>query len=144
MKSEKRMKVLVIHHDAGASCAYSAIARSGGLDAFACEDTANVIGAIQDDEIDVLILDHDSQTGLEPLRQVCNAGFQLPAILITAHDVDQREAMNLGVKVILTKPPDLAQLRGSLAALTTPIVPASDIKVLFQFLERCEAAHHRK
>lgn len=144
MKSEKRMKVLVIHHDVGASCAYSAIARSGGLEAFACEDTADVIAAIQANDIDVLILDYDSRTGFEPLRQVCHAGFQIPAILITAHEVDQREAMNLGVKVILTKPPDLAKLRGSLAALSTPIVPVPDIKVLFQFLERCEAAHHRK
>lgn len=138
-----RMKVLVIHHDLGASCAYTAIARSAGWEAFACEDVGDVAAAIRDNDVDVVICEFSQQSGFTALRAIRHVDTSLPVILVTAHPVDQQEAMNLGVKMILSKPPDPAKLRESLAALATKL-PASDFKVLFEFLERCEVAHRRK
>ncbi len=143
METEKRLKVLVIHHDTGASCAYTAIARSAGWQVSSCEDTADVVGALGDNDIDVLIFEFSPESGFEALRKVRHVDARLPAILITAHPVDHQEAMSLGVKMIHPKPPDPAELRKSLDALATKL-PVSDFKVLFEFLERCEGAHQRK
>lgn len=143
MDTEKRLKVLVIHHDLGASCAYTAIARSAGWEASSCEDIGDVAGAVQDNDVDVVIFDFAPENGFTALRKVHQADPSLSAILITAHPVDHEEAMSLGVKMILPKPPDPSKLRQSLAALATEL-PASGFKVLFEFLERCEAAHPRK
>lgn len=143
MDTDKRLKVLIIHHDLGASCAYTAIARSAGWEVSSCEDTGDVVGAFGDNDVDVLIFDFSPESGFEALRKIRHVDRTLPAILISAHPVDHEEAMSLGVKMILPKPPDPAKLRESLDALATRL-PASDFKVLFEFLERCEAAHHRR
>jgi len=143
MDTEKRLKVLVIHHDLGASCAYTAIARSAGWEASSCEDIGDVVRAVQANEVDVVIFDFSPENGFAALRKVHHADPSLPAILITAHPVDHQEAMSLGVKMVLPKPPDPSKLRQSLAALVTEL-PSSDFKVLFEFLERCEAARPRK
>lgn len=55
MDTDKRLKVLIIHHDPGASCAYTAIARSAGWEVSTCEDTGDFAGAVRDDDVDVLI-----------------------------------------------------------------------------------------
>ena len=144
MDTEKRLKVLVIHHDTGASCAYTAIARSAGWEAFSCEDIGDVAGSIRDNDVDVLIFEFSAESGFEALRKVHHVDASLPVILITAHPVDHEVMMSLGVKVILPKPPDVEQLRETLAALTVTTAPSSDFKILFQFLERCDAVQRVK
>lgn len=143
MDTEKHLKVLVIHHDTGASCAYAAIARSAGWEVSSCEETGDVVGALGDNDVDVLIFEFSPESGFEALRKVRHVDTTLPAILITAHPVNHQEAMNWGVKMILAKPPGPAKLREGLEALTTKL-PASDFKVLLEFLERCEAVHLRR
>ena len=138
-----RMKVLVIHHDLGASCAYTAVVRSAGWEAFSCEDVGDVARAIRDNDVDVVIFEFSPENGFTALREIHRLDASPPTILVTAHPIDHREAMSLGVKITLTKPPDPAKLRESLAALATKL-PASDFKVLFEFLERFEPTHHRK
>jgi DNA-binding response OmpR family regulator len=142
MDTEERLKVLVIHHDLGACCAYMAIARSAGWEPSACEDQGDVAGALRRDDFDVLIFDFSPESGFLGLRKARDVAPTLPAILITSHPVDHHEAMSLGVKLILPKPPDPAKLRESLAALVNEL-PASDFKVLFEFLERCDASPFR-
>ena len=137
------MKVLVIHHDLGASCAYTAVVRFAGWEAFTCEDVGDVTRAIRDNDVDVVIYEFSPENGFSALRKVRHFDASLPVILGTAHPVDHQEAMSLGVKMIHSKPPDPARLRESLAALATKL-PASDFKVLFEFLERCEMAHRRE
>lgn len=142
MDTEERLKVLVIHQDLGACCAYMAIARSAGWEPLACEDDGDVVAAIEGNDFDVLIFDFSPERGFVGLRKARGMAPTLPAILISSHPVDHQEAISLGVKVVLPKPPDPAKLRESLAALVNE-QPASDFKVLFEFLERCDAAHHR-
>ncbi len=142
MDSKSPRKVLILHRDAGATCAYTAIARSAGWEASSCEEIGDVVGAIRDDDADVLIFDFAPERGFEALRKAHNVDKSLPTILITAHPVDHGEAMSLGVKMIFPKPPNPAELRQGLAALATKL-PASDFKVLFEFLERCDAAKSR-
>ena len=143
MDPETRRKVLVIHHDYGACCAYMAIARSAGWTVFSCDDMGDLAGAIRKYDVDVLIFDFSPADGFEALRKVRGVDPTLPTILITSHPVDHEQAMSLGVKLILPKPPNPAELRESLAALTATL-PASDFKVLFEFLARCEVAAHRR
>ena len=142
MDADVSLKVLVIHRDLGAGHAYAAIARSAGWAAFSCEDTGDVVAMVREKDVDVLIFDFSPESGFEALRKAQQADASLPTILITAHPVDHGEAMSLGVKMILPKPPNPAELRQGLAALATKL-PASDFKVLFEFLERCEAAKYR-
>jgi DNA-binding response OmpR family regulator len=144
MNAERRMKALVVSHDSGAACAYAVIARSGGWDAMVCGHDQDVVGTIRDGQIDALIFDFSPKIGIEALQRARQGDLWLPVILITAYPVDQGEMMNLGVKVILSKPPDLVRLREALAALSMPRLPVSDIKVLFQFLERCEATQRTR
>lgn len=143
MDPETRRKVLVIHHDFGACCAYTAIARSAGWAVVSCDDMGDLAGAIRKCDVDVLIFDFSPADGFEALRKVRGVDPTLPTILITSHPVDHEQAMSLGVKMILPKPPNPVELRESLAALTATL-PASDFKVLFEFLARCEAAGHRR
>jgi PAS domain S-box-containing protein len=69
MDTEKRLKVLVIHHDTGASCAYTAIARSAGWEVSSCEETGDVVGALGDNDVDVLIFEFSPESGFEALRK---------------------------------------------------------------------------
>ena len=115
------MKVLVIHHDLGASCAYTAVVRSAGWEAFTCEDVGDVTRAIRDNDVDVVIFEFSPENGFSALREIHHLDASLPTILVTAHPIDHGEAMSLGVKITLTKPPDPGKLRESLAALTTKL-----------------------
>lgn len=120
-------------------CAYTAIARGVGWEVFSCEDMGDLAGAIREHNVDVLIFDFSPENAFDALRKVRCIDATLPTILITAHPLNHEEAMSLGVKMILPKPPDPTELRESLAAVTTTL-PGSDFKVLFEFLARCEAA----
>lgn len=73
--------------------------------------------------------------GIEILRLIHGTGYELPSILVTEHPVPHDEAMSLGVKLILPKPPDTIRLRDALTALSKETVRPNDIKMLFQFLE---------
>ena len=139
------MKVLVFSHDTGTARAYMAIAKSGGWAAMTCADDPASIAAIRDAEVDAVVFDYSPGFGLEALHRIRQAGLHLPTILITTHPVDDAEMMALGVKVILPKPPDVLLLREALSALTAAPAPEpSDMKVLFQFLERCDSAHRHR
>ena len=144
MKKSAAGKVLVVSHDAGTARAYMAIAKSGGWIVAVCENDGSILDAIRDHTPDALIVDYSPDSGLGALRKVREVGFRLPTILITTHPVDEAVMMELGVKVILPKPPSITRLRETLKALTAAPFPASDMKVLFQFLERCDAPHRRQ
>ena len=131
---ETRLKVLVIYHDLGASYAYAAIARSAGWEAFSCDGIGDVVGAIRENDVDVVLFEFSAENDFTALRKVRHVDASLPTILVTAHPVDHWEAISFGVKMMLSKPPDPAKLRECLAALATKL-PASDCKVLFEFLE---------
>jgi len=107
-----------------------------------CDHDGNVIAVIRDHKVAVLIFDYSPSTGLGALQKVRHADLRPPAILIGAHPVDHEEIMALRVEAILSKPPDVTQLREALAALTATSERSSDFKILFQFLERCEGANN--
>ena len=143
MRAEKNLKVLVVHHDPGTNCAYEVIARSAGWETGSCESAADVVRVAREENPCVLILDFSPETDFDALRRLRDVGFKLPVILITLHSVDHHEAMALGVKMILPKPPDAVRLRESLAALASESA-AADFRILFEFLERCSPTRRRE
>ena len=142
MDTQKRRKVLVVSSDSGAACAYAAIAKSGGWKTLTCDHDEDLVAKVESNQIEAMVFDYSPEAGLTRLRKVRQAGLQLPTIVIATHPANEAEMMELDVKIILPKPSSVERLREVLTALTdAPEPEPSDMKVLFQFLERCDAAN---
>lgn len=143
-KSASR-RVLVVDSDLGGRHSYMAIARSAGWKAQACEDT-EAVGIVKKGGLDALILGHSSEKDLELLSQIHSEFGELPVILVTSARMDGAELRKLGVMVVVSKPPEIAELRQALADIDENAVRSSDFAIIFRFLESCSpserAARH--
>lgn len=136
--SGKRQKVLVVCDDDGAACAYAAIAKSGGWKAKTCSHEADIAAVVASHQPDAVIYDYDPRAGVTALRALRLTGSQIPVVVIATQLADDAEMMALDVHVILPRPPGIERLRETLRALTARAERSSDMRVLFQFLERCD------
>lgn len=144
-EGSRRMKALVLDRDDGGRQAYMAIARSCGWLALAATDEdPQIFRLIQDHAFDALILGLSLEVDLDALRRLREAGVEIPAILISAITLDHRAAQTLGVRAILSKPPEVSELRAALKTLEDPQLSAADFEIIFRFLERCAAMDRSK
>ena len=73
------LKILNIHHDAGPRCATRPLPALPDGMVSSCEDTGDVVGALDDDGVDILIFEFSPPRGFEPLRPLptskCSSSF---------------------------------------------------------------------
>ncbi len=134
----KDQKVLVVCDDDGAACAYAAIAKSGGWKTETCHHNSDIADVLATHRPAAVIFDYDTDAGLAALRALRVTGSQIPVIVLATRLANDAEMMPLDVEVILPRPPGIERLRETLRALTASAERPSDMKVLFQFLERCD------
>jgi len=113
------MRLLVIDDEPAVRKSMQMIAATDGWETFACDQFANAEQMIRDNSIDVLLCDYRMPpiTGLETIQQIRDAGLSLPVIMISANPVkiDRLAVRKLNVREILTKPPDVKDVRRVLA-----------------------------
>lgn len=122
------MKLLVVDDEVGVRRSIEMIASTDGWETLSCDQFADVVQIIRDNAIDVLACDYlmPPITGLDLIQQVRTANLCLPVIMITANPgkIDRWIAETLGIYKILTKPPDVKDVRKALvdAAAQAPHV----------------------
>jgi DNA-binding response OmpR family regulator len=113
------MRLLVIDDEPAVRKSMEMIAATVRWETFACDQFADAEGMIRENAIDVLLCDSRMPpiTGLDTIQRIRDAGLSLPIIMISANPVriDQLAAHKLNVREILTKPPDLKDVRRVLA-----------------------------
>jgi DNA-binding NtrC family response regulator len=112
-------KLLIIDDEPGVRRSLEMIALIDGWETLSCDQFADVVGIIREKTIDVLVCDYwmPPVTGIQIIRQIRDAGLSLPIVMITADpdNVDHRIARELEVHEILRKPPNVKDVRTSLA-----------------------------
>ncbi len=126
------METLVISTDFGARQAYIAVAKSSEWETCACVNCDEAIRLDRENRIDVLIMDAFAENGLCELRRIRDSGVVAPAIFISVGHVGVDEAGELGICAVLSKPPDIAEMK---RALVKAWDDRADMRILVRFLE---------
>jgi DNA-binding response OmpR family regulator len=113
------MRLLVIDDEPTVRKSMQMIAAIDGWETFTCDQFADVERVIRDNSIDVLLCDYRMPpiTGLETIQRIRDADLSLRVIMISANpgEIDRSAVRKLNVREILTKPPDVKDVRRVLA-----------------------------
>lgn len=113
------MRLLVIDDEPTVRKSMQMIAVIEGWETFACDQFADAERMIRDNSIDVLLCDYrmPPTTGLEVIQQIRHAGLSLPIVMISANPakIDPTAVSELNVRKILSKPPDVKDVKRALA-----------------------------
>jgi FixJ family two-component response regulator len=100
--------VSIVDDDPGVRVALQALMRSAGLAAGAFSSAEDFLASGKLAQTSCLVLDMQlpKMSGLDLQKYLAAAGLRIPIIFITAHDQEeaQREAVQLGASVFLSKP----------------------------------------
>lgn len=112
-------KLLIIDDEPGVRRSLEMIASTDGWETLSCDQFTDVVRIIREKMIDVLVCDYRMPpiTGIQIIQQIRDAGLRLPVVMITADpgNVDRRIARQLEVREILSKPPNVKDVRAVLA-----------------------------
>lgn len=113
------MKVLIVDDEPLIRRALGCVISLNGWKAFAHDQYADCPALIREHGIDVLVTDYRMYgiTGLDLIENLRDAGIGIPVLILSAnvYAIDRKRAKRLDVFRILSKPPDIKQLRAALA-----------------------------
>lgn len=114
------MKVLIVDDEDAVRRSLGHIVALRGWKAFVHDQHADCVALIREHGIDVLITDFSmpSITGLDLIEKLRDGGIEIPVLILSAniYAIDRDRAKRLNVFRILSKPPDVKQLRNVLTA----------------------------
>lgn len=122
-------KLLVIDDDTDTRRSLVLIASRGGWECLACDQFADVVATVRENAVDVMLTDYRMPplTAFDLLEKLRAAGLHLPVLIISAnaYSIDHRRASELGVRRILSKPPEIPELQRALADALSAGGPAA-------------------
>jgi two-component system response regulator FixJ len=108
MQDERRRLVGVVDDDAAVRDSLRFLLEAAGFNVVTFASAEQFLAVTDPDGVDCLLLDHHMPqvTGLEMLRRLRRAGWELPVALMTGSPSAQlmRRALELGAVVVLEKP----------------------------------------
>ena len=108
MQDGRRRLVGVVDDDAAVRDSLRFLLEAAGFSVLTFQSAEQFLAATDQDGIDCLLLDHHMPqvTGLELLRRLRRAGWELPVALMTGSPSAQlmRRALELGAVAVLEKP----------------------------------------
>lgn len=106
--------ILVAEDDRNANKLICAVLRKAGHDPLSAVDGVEALDVLDANHVDLLITDlmMPRMDGLELTRQLRDAGYDLPILMLTAKQMqeDKREGFIVGADDYLTKPADMQEL----------------------------------
>jgi DNA-binding response OmpR family regulator len=108
------MKVLIVDDEPMVRCVLGYALSRDGWEVFDHDQFADCPALIREHDIDALISDYlmAGMTGLDIIENVRDAGINIPILILSGnpHAIDRQRAKHLGVREIISKPPDLKKL----------------------------------
>lgn len=107
-------RILVAEDDRNANKLICAVLRKAGHDPLSAVDGMQALDVLDANHVDLLITDlmMPRMDGIELTRQLRDAGYDLPILMLTAKQMqqDKREGFIVGADDYLTKPADMQEL----------------------------------
>jgi PAS domain S-box-containing protein len=140
VQNDEPFTLLIVEDDAGVARLQQLRLERAGYDVVVVSNAAQALAAVDADSLDLLILDHHlpgGVDGLELYRRVKAAGYNIPAILVTAATSDGivLEALRAGVQDCVPKNADfLDYLQATVARvlkarLTEKLLAQSEVRL---------------
>jgi PAS domain S-box-containing protein len=111
MRLDERFTLLIVEDDTGAASFRQARLERAGYHVEVAADAASALSVLKTAHVDLLLLDQNlagGVSGLDLYRQIKAAGFDLPAVLVTASGGDTvlLESLRAGIYDFVPKTPD--------------------------------------